>query len=93
MKYDATVINTEEEYAAFVEWLEDRTASELRVARSNEDATRTAILKYLETGYTAHLTPSELVDFFSLHHNGTLSDQRGSSPTMRLVITQIFSRI
>lgn len=64
MNYDKAVSTSDEEYFAFTEWLEDETAIELKQAKGNEVAIRIAIRRYLETGYQAHLTSGELVDFF-----------------------------
>lgn len=63
MKYDA-LNGTDEEYAAFVEWLEGETASSLQKAKGDNRAIAAAITSYLETGYSAHVTSGELVDFF-----------------------------
>ena len=63
MKYDA-LTGADEDYFAFVEWLESETASRLQQAKGDKRAIATAITIYLETGYNAHLTSGELVDFF-----------------------------
>ena len=40
------------------------TADFLRASRGNIEAIKQAIVDYLETGYSAHLSSGELVDFF-----------------------------
>jgi hypothetical protein len=66
MEYDA-LTGSDEDYSAFVEWLESETASSLEQAKGDEPAIATAIRTYLETGYSAHLTSGELVDFFCVN--------------------------
>ncbi len=63
MKYEKND-DSEEDYFAFVHWLEKETANELKQANGNVLAIRAAIHRYLERGYQAHLTSGELVDFF-----------------------------
>lgn len=66
MEYDKTQDDADASYSAFVDWLENRTAAELQQAKGKKSAIRAAIAKYLETGYGAHLTNGELVDFFCI---------------------------
>jgi hypothetical protein len=62
--YDAMQNDSEEDYWAFITWLEDKTANSLNAARGNIEAIKQAIVDYLEKGYSAHLSSGELVDFF-----------------------------
>ena len=64
MDFDKRINDSDDDYFRFIHWLEEETAKELKLARGNEQATRLAILHYLETGYGAYLTSGELVDFF-----------------------------
>ena len=60
MKYNKSQDGSEESYLAFVEWLTNQTANELRQANGEKEALRAAIAKYLESGNQAQLTPMEL---------------------------------
>ena len=62
--YDKAQNDSEEDYFAFTTWLENKTADSLRASRGNIEATKQAIVDYLEKGYSAHLSSGELVDFF-----------------------------
>ncbi|MGH9769266.1 MAG: hypothetical protein ACREAB_17720 [Blastocatellia bacterium] len=62
--YDKAQNDSEEDYFAFIHWLEDKTADRLRASRGNIEAIKQAIVGYLEKGYSAHLSSGELVDFF-----------------------------
>jgi len=64
MKYNKAQNESEEDYFAFCELLENKTASDLRQAKGDKDAIIAAITTYLETGYNALLSSGELVDFF-----------------------------
>lgn len=78
MEYDKAQDDSDESYFAFVEWLENKTAAELQRAKGNERAIRAAIVGYLETGYGAHRTSGELVDFFCVSTPSVL-DKAGYS--------------
>jgi hypothetical protein len=55
---------SDEEYGAFVTWLTNETAAELRSAHGHPEQIRSAIVTYLQRGYRAGLYPAEIVDFF-----------------------------
>lgn len=64
MDYDKANNDSEEVYFKFCDWLDAVTAADLKQAKGNVPAMRVAIQRYLETGYGAHLSSGELVDFF-----------------------------
>ncbi len=65
--FDSDAPNTtDEEYAAFVEWLSERTANELRQAEGDRDKWKIALSRYWKLGYRANLTPGELIDFLGV---------------------------
>jgi len=64
MDYDALENDSEEDYFKFCDWLDAVTAADLTQAKGNVSAMRAAIQRYLETGYGAHLSSGEMVDFF-----------------------------
>jgi hypothetical protein len=64
MKYNKSQNESEEDYSAFVEWLQNETVSSLQQAKGDVVAISAAITTYLETGYRAMLSSGELVDFF-----------------------------
>src|SRR5262245_33901146 len=78
MKYNKEQNELEEDYFAFVEWLENETASSLQLAKGDVVAITAAITAYLETGYSAALSSGELVDFFCVSTPSVL-DKAGYS--------------
>jgi hypothetical protein len=62
--YDKEHNDSEEDYSAFVDLLEAKTANSLSAARGDTEAVKQAIVDYLENGYSSHLSSGELVDFF-----------------------------
>lgn len=78
MGYDALNNDSEADYFKFTEWLEDEAAKDLKQAKGTEFMMRAAIQRYLETGYGAHLSSGELVDFFCVSTPSVL-DKAGYS--------------
>ena len=58
--------SSDEDYSAFVQWLSQVTAEELREAKGNPDQQRQALCRYYKRGDKANLTPSELIDFLGV---------------------------
>lgn len=54
---------SDDNYFAFVRWLSELTASELRVAKGDPEQQKQALCRYYRRGDKANLTPSELIDF------------------------------
>ena len=65
--FDNDAPNTSnEDYYAFVKWIEQRTSDELRQVIGNPAAQKLALCRYYKRGLMANLTPSELIDFLPL---------------------------
>jgi hypothetical protein len=90
MKYNKAQNESEEDYSAFVEWLENETASRLRQAKGDAVAISAAITTYLETGYKAMLSSGELVDFFCV---SDVLDQAGYSEEEAEATIALFDEI
>ena len=91
MEYDA-LNGSDEDYQAFVEWLETETASKLREANGDQQAIAAAITTYLETGYKAHLSSGELVDFFCVSSPSIL-DNAGYSEEESDLAVELYDQI
>ena len=65
-----------EDYTAFVAWLSERTVAELKAAKSNTEAQKTALCRYYKRGLNANLTPSELIDFLAVDAPSILDSAR-----------------
>jgi hypothetical protein len=63
---------TDEEYFAFVKWLEAKTAEAFRRAKGDPEAEKQELIAYYKRGYRANLTPSELIDFLAVDANNIL---------------------
>lgn len=66
MEYNAEENESEDAYSAYIHWLEQETANNLRAAKEDNAALTNAIRKYLETGYKARLSAQEMIDFFCI---------------------------
>jgi len=64
MNYDKAVNTSDSEYKVFIDWLTNRAALGLKQVNPDIEKMKAVINEYLETGYQAHLTSGELVDFF-----------------------------
>ena len=65
---------TEADYSAFVTWLSERTAAELRQAKGDPFVEKQALCRYYQRGERAHLTPGELIDFLAVSTPCILDD-------------------
>lgn len=79
-EYDSDTSEDDAAYFAFVHWLSDRTATELREARGDAVRQRQALCRYYGRGYRAHLTPGELIDFLGVDTPSIL-DRAGYTAT------------
>lgn len=75
-KYACDEELADEDYFAFVEWLEVVTAEQLKAVKHNAVALRQALCRYYQRGYRAHLTPDELIDFLGVS-NPAILDMAG----------------
>ena len=91
MEYDA-LNGSDDDYFAFVEWLENETAPNLQRAKGDKGAIAAAITNYLETGYTAHLTSGELLDFFCVDTPSIL-DKAGYSESDADLAVELYDEI
>jgi hypothetical protein len=64
MEFDALTDFTDDEYNAFIDSVMSACVNDLNAARGDDGRGRNAIERYIRRGYTAHLSPSELIDFF-----------------------------
>lgn len=80
--------SSDENYSAFVQWLSQVTATELRAAKGNPDQERQALCRYYKRGDTANLTPSELIDFLGVSSPSILDmagyDEEDGDAIMRI---------
>lgn len=65
-KFDNDTDPSDEDYAAFVEWLSERTASELRQAKGDVELQKKCLYRYYRQGEHAHLSAEELIDFLGV---------------------------
>jgi hypothetical protein len=76
------------DYRAFVAWLSERTADELRQAKNNAERQKRALCRYYWRGLQANLTASELIDFLGVSSPSILDragyDEAESSAIMNL---------
>lgn len=75
-KYANDEEQADEDYFAFVEWLELITADELKAVKGNAVDLRQALCRYYHRGYRANLTPDELIDFLGVS-NPAILDMAG----------------
>jgi hypothetical protein len=57
---------TDEEYRAFVAWISEQTATQLRAVKGDADAQKQVLCGYYGRGESANLTASELIDFLAV---------------------------
>jgi hypothetical protein len=65
-RFDNDANESDEDYFAFVEWLSDLAAAELREAKHDPARQRQALCRYYKRGFRAHVTTSELIDFLGV---------------------------
>ncbi|BDI30966.1 hypothetical protein CCAX7_30170 [Capsulimonas corticalis] len=58
--------SSDEEYSAFVEWLSELTAMDLREAKGDPEKQKQALCRYYKRGERANLTIGELIDFLGV---------------------------
>ena len=64
--YDNDTDESDANYFAFVEWLSERTATELRTAKADPLAQKQVLCRYYNRGERANLTEGELIDFLAV---------------------------
>jgi len=64
--YDNDSNDSDEDYSAFVKWLSDLTAGELRRAKGDSQQQKQALCRYYKRGEKANLTADELIDFLAV---------------------------
>jgi hypothetical protein len=62
-KFDNDANSSEADYFAFVQWLSEHTAAELRQAKGNREKQKNVLCRYYKRGLRANLTVGELIDF------------------------------
>jgi len=65
-KFDNDTDESEENYSAYVDWLSELTANELRHVKDNPEQQKQALCRYYKRGEAANLTASELIDFLGI---------------------------
>ncbi len=70
--FDNDAYSSDDDYFAFVEWLSELTATELRQAKGNPEQQKQALCRYYKRGEQANLTPSELIDFLGVSAHSIL---------------------
>ncbi len=74
LKYDALENDSDDDYFNFVGGLKLSAAENLKTAKGQLSMIEHAIETYLDKGYAAHLSSSELVDFFCVSTPSILSE-------------------
>jgi hypothetical protein len=64
--FDNDANASEADYSAFVQWLSEHTAAELRQAQGNREQTKRVLCRYYKRGMRANLTTGELIDFLGV---------------------------
>ncbi len=77
----------QDEYASFVEWLSELTASEFRDAQSDVTEQKIACSRYFKRGYKAGLSTEELVDFLGVTNNCILERAEYSEDQFDLIMS------
>ncbi len=65
-KFDNDANSSETDYFAFVQWLCEHTAAELRQAKGNREQQKSVLCRYYKRGLRANLTTGELIDFLGV---------------------------
>jgi|SRR5579871_2473219 len=66
MDFDNDTNPSDADYFAFVEWLSNLTASELRESKGDPERQKQALCRYYKRGERANLTAGELIDFLGV---------------------------
>lgn len=64
--YDNDANPSNDDYVAFVAWLSEAAASELREAKGDPAGQKAALSRYYARGERAHLSAGELIDFLAV---------------------------
>lgn len=64
--YDDDANDSDDDYFAFVEWLSDLTAGELRRAKGDRAQQKQALCRYYKRGNKANLAISALIDYLGV---------------------------
>jgi hypothetical protein len=74
--FDRVADQSDEDYSAFVKWLSNLTAVDLRAAKGDPEQQKRALCRYYKRGERANLTAGELIDFLGVSTPSIL-DQAG----------------
>ncbi len=86
--YDNDTDPSDEDYFAFVEWLSNRTASELRQALGDREVQQQALCRYYKRGERANLTTGEMIDFLGVS-TPSIRDRAGYNEEQGDLLMQI----
>jgi hypothetical protein len=92
MEFNSREKYSDEEYSAFIGWLVESADSELRNVMGDKQKMREVITEYVEKGYSAHLSPGELVDFYCVSWNGVLEGRDFTDDEFTLAV-ELFDEI
>lgn len=67
MNYDARTNTSDEDRAAFIQWLTDQTVAQLQAARGNETAIHSAIQTYVKHALEAYLPFEEIEEVLGIN--------------------------
>src|SRR5687767_9499579 len=81
MRFDARKSHSEDEYIAFIEWLSDSCVRDMK-----QITLPLAIEQYIRRGYEAHLSPSELTDYFCVSSNNVVETAGFTSEEADVVV-------
>ncbi len=65
-KFDNDTEESDENYFAYVAWLSELTAKDLRQVKGQPEQQKQTLYRYFKRGDRANLTPSELIDFLGV---------------------------
>jgi len=85
--YDNDANDDDDDYFAFVEWLSELTAAELRRAKGDPQEQRLALCRYYKRGYRANIDPGPLIDYLgvsspSIFDMAGYTDEEGDAATL-----------
>jgi hypothetical protein len=72
--YDNDMNPSDADYFAFVNWLSEKTADELRTAKGDNQREEEALRRYYQRGEHANLTLAELIDFLCVSSPSILQE-------------------
>ncbi len=65
-KFDNDTDESDENYTAYVAWLSNLTAEDLRLVKGHPEQQKQALCRYYKRGEQANLTAGELIDFLGV---------------------------